>query len=336
MFFKVNITGCTSAAISISGNSGQYKINSGSYTASSGTINTGDTVTVKQTSSGNCATLTTTTLTVAGSSKAYNVSTQMPSPISASGTAVGPIVKSGSTYYLFLWTVPYNGGIGPPGNMGVATASSIDGPWTYNPSTVILAPGTSGAWDSYAVYITTVMPDTTGSGYTWIAFYGAINSSDYHAGVGVAYSNNLTTWVKSDSNPIITSMNGSTNFENPYVFKWGSDYYMMSNDYVNGIWNAGSHILKANNSTLLSWTWQAMIVNPSESGWDSEETGMASPLVVGDKVYGIYDGGNQTGTNLQRHMYRKLGQFEINGLPELTASNVTVLSGGLISGGSLH
>ena len=72
----VTLSNCPNGAvISIAGNSGQYKINSGSYTASAGTVQDQDTVTVQQTSSGSNSTLTTTTLTIASSNQGYNVTT---------------------------------------------------------------------------------------------------------------------------------------------------------------------------------------------------------------------------------------------------------------------
>lgn len=61
------------AAISIT--DGQYNINGGSFTASPGTVNNGDIVQVKQTSSGSNSTLTTATLTIDGQSAGFDVTT---------------------------------------------------------------------------------------------------------------------------------------------------------------------------------------------------------------------------------------------------------------------
>ncbi len=65
-------------AISITG--GTYSINSGSFTSLAGTVNAGDTVRVKQTSSGSNSTTTTATLTIDSQSANYDVTTQASTP----------------------------------------------------------------------------------------------------------------------------------------------------------------------------------------------------------------------------------------------------------------
>jgi len=58
------VTGISdSTAISITG--GDYKINGGSWTSSAGTVNNGDSVKVRQTSSASYSTMTTATLNIA-------------------------------------------------------------------------------------------------------------------------------------------------------------------------------------------------------------------------------------------------------------------------------
>jgi len=71
--------------ITVSG--GEYKINSGSYTTSAGTIADGDTVTVKQTSSGSNYTQTTATVTIAGGTHDYDVTTILGVPTGVAATA---------------------------------------------------------------------------------------------------------------------------------------------------------------------------------------------------------------------------------------------------------
>ncbi len=63
------------SAISISGSDGEYSINGGAFTNVSGTVNAGDTVQVRQTSSASNLTMVTTTLTIDGQSAAFNVTT---------------------------------------------------------------------------------------------------------------------------------------------------------------------------------------------------------------------------------------------------------------------
>ena len=71
---QVTVSGiCLSASISITG--GTYSVNGGGYTASSGTVNNGDTVTVRQTSSSSYSTTTNAILTIGGVSDTYSVKT---------------------------------------------------------------------------------------------------------------------------------------------------------------------------------------------------------------------------------------------------------------------
>ena len=70
----------TAAAISIT-TGGEYKINTGSYTSYSGTVNNGDAVTVRQTSSGSYSTTTNTTLTIGGVSDTFSVTTWAAPPL---------------------------------------------------------------------------------------------------------------------------------------------------------------------------------------------------------------------------------------------------------------
>jgi hypothetical protein len=84
----ITLAGINSAsAISIAG--GTYSVNGGAYTSVAGSVSNGDTVTLRQTSSGSYATLTTATLTIGGVSGAFSVTT-LAAPTSYTGpTATG-------------------------------------------------------------------------------------------------------------------------------------------------------------------------------------------------------------------------------------------------------
>jgi PKD repeat protein len=88
----ITVTGITSAAaISISGNSGEYSISTdggstwGSWTSSAGTISLNNQVKVRQTSSASNSALTATTLTIGGVEGAFNVTTAASGDPNASG-----------------------------------------------------------------------------------------------------------------------------------------------------------------------------------------------------------------------------------------------------------
>jgi hypothetical protein len=133
------LTGCSAGApISIAGNSGQYKINSGSYTASAGTVANGDSVKVKQTSSGSADTLTTTTLTVAGSTQPYNVTTagcsaSIPTFTAVTGATTATEYTS-NTVTVTLTNCPSGAAISIAGNSGLYKINS--GSYTASAGTV--------------------------------------------------------------------------------------------------------------------------------------------------------------------------------------------------------
>lgn len=92
---SITVSGINSATtISISG--GSYSVNGGGYTSASGTVNNGDTVTVRVTSSGTGSTTTSATLTIGGMSDGFSVTTgtvNTPPVISLSVSSPDGILK---------------------------------------------------------------------------------------------------------------------------------------------------------------------------------------------------------------------------------------------------
>ncbi len=108
----------TVSSISVSG--GSYALNGGAYTTAAGSVNNGDMVTVRQTSSGSYSTLTTATVTIGGVAGAFNVTTAAaPAPAAPAPTEddVGP---GGSITAGYLPLVSLGGGtiVFPKGSTG--------------------------------------------------------------------------------------------------------------------------------------------------------------------------------------------------------------------------
>ncbi len=83
----ITVSGINAASpISIVG--GIYSINNGPYISDNGTVNYGDTVTVRQTSSGSHSTMTNATLTIGGISDTFSVTT-LAAPVAAGGGGGG-------------------------------------------------------------------------------------------------------------------------------------------------------------------------------------------------------------------------------------------------------
>ena len=93
-------------AVSITG--GQYSINGGAWTSLAGTVNNGDSVQVRQTSSGSNSTLTTATLTIDSQSAAFNVTTR----------ATGNFTVS-AQYGLTFESVTNSTSTGVPGSLAI-------------------------------------------------------------------------------------------------------------------------------------------------------------------------------------------------------------------------
>ena len=94
----ITVSGINAAAsISIIG--GTYSINGGAYTSASSTVNNGDTIVVRQTSSGSYSTTTNATLTIGGVSDTFSVTTlaAFTLTVTKSSAGVGSITPSSGT-----------------------------------------------------------------------------------------------------------------------------------------------------------------------------------------------------------------------------------------------
>jgi hypothetical protein len=85
----ITVSGINTASPITITTGGTYSINSGAYTSAAGTINNGNTVTVKQTSSGSYSSKTNATLTIGGVSGTFSVTTQSAPPPSGSLPCAG-------------------------------------------------------------------------------------------------------------------------------------------------------------------------------------------------------------------------------------------------------
>jgi hypothetical protein len=110
------------------------------------------------------------------------------------------LVKSGSTFYLFFST----GDASPitVGKIGVATATTITGPYTDS-GAAILDVGGGGAWDSRRVGEPAVWID----GSTWVmAYMGETSGATFEESekIGIATASSATgPWTKASGNPKI-------------------------------------------------------------------------------------------------------------------------------------
>ncbi|HJN09988.1 MAG TPA: LamG-like jellyroll fold domain-containing protein, partial [Pirellulaceae bacterium] len=138
---SIEVIGINAASpISISGNSGKYKINDGLYQDSNSTVNNGDTVTVRQTSSSSWSTAKNTTLNIGGVTDTFTVTTEAESTLPS--LSINNVSKSegngGTTTFTFTVSMSGSNPDGASVNYATAdnTATTSDGDYTAKNGTL--------------------------------------------------------------------------------------------------------------------------------------------------------------------------------------------------------
>lgn len=233
---SITVSGATgSPSISISG--GTYSINGGAYTAASGTVSNGNTVTVRQTSSSSYATKTTATLNIGGTVGTFDVTTltqdTLPTPFSftaQSGVALSAVATSNSITVSGITTtttIAVSGGTySKNGGAYTSTAGTVSNGDTvtvrqtasssYNTKTTVtlLIGGVPGLFD-----VTTVALDTIPSSFAFTDQTGVALSA-------TATSNTVTVAGLTTSTSI--SISGGTYSKN------GGAYTSTAGTVING------------------------------------------------------------------------------------------------------
>jgi|14BtaG_2_1085337.scaffolds.fasta_scaffold00272_3 hypothetical protein len=153
----------TSVTASISGNSAEMQVNSGSYTSSNQTISVGDTIRLRMTSSATAGATVNTTLTVGGTSDTWSVTTTTATLLWSVGLALGSFSAFG---FLSQGFSTYIGG-----GHGTATDTSCD---LYNGQTTW---GFSDQESSAQNTFFHVSGVTSNSGWTTLKIYNGTSNS---------------------------------------------------------------------------------------------------------------------------------------------------------------
>jgi beta-xylosidase len=149
------------------------------------------------------------------------------------------IQKFGDTYCLFY--LGTRNGKTDTKRVGLATAPSLDGPWT-RPDQPLLQPGPDGAWDDHCTTNPScvVGPD----GRYWL-YYKSWNTADYLAGTPPIRGNRkygLATadhpagpYTKHPANPLIDFSGrgprcNNTQFEDAYVWRDAAGFHLVARD----------------------------------------------------------------------------------------------------------
>lgn len=150
----ITVGGITGAA-SISVVNGEYKINSGVFVSTPGWVSSGDTVSVRQTSSSSAGTTTTATLTIGSVSGTFSVTTFSPTTCASTPTISGnpPTSATVGTPYSFTPTAT--------NAVGFSTTSTLPPGLTFSNTTGSLTgtPTTAGSYSN--IVITATNPNGT-------------------------------------------------------------------------------------------------------------------------------------------------------------------------------
>jgi hypothetical protein len=178
----ITVTGINAAAaISITG--GTYSVNGGSYTSASGTVNNGDIVTVRVTSSASNSTAVNATLTIGGVSDVYSVTTQAASVTLAALTLSPTSATAGSAY---------SGTISGKTSGSTITATSSDGTTLTVSGTTVS--GTFSAAGTPTITLTETLAGATNSPRSSTISF-TVNAASWTTTNGpITMSSDITGW----------------------------------------------------------------------------------------------------------------------------------------------
>lgn len=206
----------------------------------------------------------------------------------ANGITAPYIRLEGGTYYLFYCGLTATGYEGGTPSLGVATASSIYGPWTRHGQ--IIAPSGSG-WRSQAIY----HPSIVKSGATYYLFFNSKGPTTSEQ-IGYAMSSDLLTWTVDDVNsPLLSPTSGFESFVigDPSVIEcsdgWAMAYYGATASYANpsDAWASTDF-----GSFPLGWTRYGSnpVLTPTPATFDSGGAGKPFILISNGVLYHFYTG----------------------------------------------
>lgn len=211
------------------------------------------------------------------------------------------LMEKDGTFYIFYSVEDMS--TGTYGAIGLATASSVTGPYTKYASNPILTPGSAGAWDSRRVCEPGVMFDGT----QWVmAFMAETLSATYGLSekLGIATASAPEgPWTKAAGNPVLGFSAGSWDsvlLADPDIFYDNGRYWMLYSGGSNGDgtgtrpWSLGLAY-----ADTPGGPWSKHVSNPisrngGDGAFDQKATWRGSIYKEGNTYYGVYGGLNST------------------------------------------
>lgn len=138
------------------------------------------------------------------------------------------ISKVGDTYVLvFLWKSVDKGS---KQSIGIATSTSLNGPWIENPNNPIIRPTANTHNASHASNPTFVVD---GDGKYRI-YYKSMSKGSKYREISVAIADEIDgPYIEHPKNPLISFKDMERDIEDPYAFFYKDTYYMIVEDRMN-------------------------------------------------------------------------------------------------------
>lgn len=226
------------------------------------------------------------------------------------------VLKQSTTYYLFGATVD---------QLQIDVYTSSDGiTWTLG-TAAILAVGTAGAWDDFALANCSVFVE----GGTWYMLYDGLNDASGVWSEGLATASSPTgTWTKSGSNPVMTLASTAISGASP-VIKVGSIYYVWIIRTPTATGNLPSDIYRYQSTNLTTWTnaIPSLVRTTVDEGVNTLVGQVGDPYIfeLGGKTF-IYYCASQDGSADEGFSHLKLA------IADMPISQLITTSEGVIQG----
>jgi predicted GH43/DUF377 family glycosyl hydrolase len=148
-------------------------------------------------------------------------------------------------------------------------AESSDGvAWSTKTSLPVISPGTSEAWDAYAVYPGSVLKD----GAVYKMYYVGVTSTNGDSYVGLATSADGINWTKNAS-PVLMFLHNRMAVNTVLIYN--NKYYMYFN-YTNTMYG-DSGIGLATSTDGITWNVESKNIIPIDQSWETNN--LISPCV---------------------------------------------------------
>lgn len=153
------------------------------------------------------------------------------------------------------------------GSLGVGMANSVSldklGEWNRLPKSVLQSSDEGTRWfENNKIYKSSIIYDGERlTGYPYIMYYNAKGDTADYESIGMAVSNDMRTWKRLGSDPLITKRKGICG--DAQIVKIGEVYVMF---YFGAFWKPGAFDRFACSYDLVNWTdWQGDdLIAPSE------------------------------------------------------------------------